>query len=86
MGTTDKFIVKLKKLPKDISFKELHNFLVGIKFNLSFRVRGSHYIYYVEENGEIKDLLVIPNHGIVKVIYIKKVVDLIDERGINDEK
>lgn len=86
MGTFDKFIVKLNKIPKDVTFKELHGFLTNSRVNLSFRVRGSHFIYYIMENDVVKDLLVVPNHGIVKTVYIKKVVQLLKEWGIENEE
>lgn len=83
MGTVDKFIIKLNKIPKDVTFNELHNFLVGSRVNLDFRVNGSHYIYFYEEN---KVELVIPNHGIVKPAYIRQVVRLLEEQGIGYEE
>ena len=83
VGTVDKFISKLNRIPKDVTFKELHAFLVGSRINLSFRVKGSHYIYFYDED-DVK--LVIPNHGTVKSAYIKKVVDFLEEQGIDVEE
>lgn len=78
MGQIDKFLAKLQKIPKDITFDELHNVLTGPKVDWSFRNHGSsHYTYFLDN-----DLITIPKHKVVKPIYIIKVVQLLKEQGI----
>lgn len=87
MGQFEKFLNKLRRIPKDISFKDLHFFLTHNNIGWKFRCHGgSHYTYYITVDNEDIDIITIPNHHIVKPIYIKKVLDKLDEQGIFEDE
>lgn len=60
MSTFKKFYERLKRLPNDITFEELHSFLTSDKIGWQFRVNGSHYTYYIFEDGIQRDVTTIP--------------------------
>lgn len=87
MGQFEKYLEKLKRIPNDIDFDKLHTVLTGKRVNWSFRNNGgSHYVYFIEENGVPRDLVIIPRHGDVKAVYIDKVVRALEEQGIIDNE
>jgi len=81
-------LTKLEKLfahimnnPKDVNFDELDKVLRHYGFNCRQSGSGSsHYVYY---HRSLQDILTIPKNRPIKVIYVKKAIEAIEqlERG-----
>lgn len=81
MSTWDKLIARIIKLDKNISFEDVKKVLIGIGYTCRQPKSGSrHYIFRKDGAPNI----CIPNHGTVKVTYIKEVKQAIE--GEEDEK
>ncbi len=78
MTKKQKLIEKIKDNPKKIRFQELDKVLVSIGFKKRQPSKGSsHYIYTI--NGVT---VTIPyQRPYVKVVYVKKVVQILEELG-----
>ncbi len=73
MGKREKIIERLTNSPQNATFADIRNLLEYEGFYLD-RVTGSHHIFKYAETT-----FVIPVHNNkVKVIYVKKVLELID--------
>lgn len=78
MSRREKLRRKLRNNPQGATMQQVESLLIQFGFTLA-RVRGSHHIYEYEE-GDVWKQIIVPLHGRkVKRIYVKKVVDAIDE-------
>ncbi len=79
MTKKEKLLSKIKNNPKNIRFEEIDKILLDLGFERFQPSKGSsHYTYILE-----KHRLTIPyKKPFVKVIYIKKAIEIIDELGI----
>ena len=77
MSKRDKLRRKLRNNPKNASLQDMQTLLGHFNFTLK-RVAGSHH-FFVYEDGETKQILVLPVHKQkVKPEYIKEALQLID--------
>jgi predicted RNA binding protein YcfA (HicA-like mRNA interferase family) len=80
----DKLRQKLRNNPTEASMQDVETLLLRFGFSLA-RISGSHHIYEYEE-GSVSRQIVVPLHGRkVKKVYVKKVVEMIDELFPEDE-
>jgi predicted RNA binding protein YcfA (HicA-like mRNA interferase family) len=78
MSKREKLRRKLRNNPQGVTMQEVELLLTQFGFTLA-RVRGSHHIYEYEA-GDVWKQIIVPLHGRkVKTIYVKKIVDVIDE-------
>jgi predicted RNA binding protein YcfA (HicA-like mRNA interferase family) len=78
MSKRDKLRQKLRNNPKDATMQEVETLLGYFGF-VRVRIKGSHYIFEYETESDFRQT-VVPLHGRkVKKIYVKRVVNLIDE-------
>jgi predicted RNA binding protein YcfA (HicA-like mRNA interferase family) len=78
MSKREKLRRKLRNNPEGAAMQEVETLLLRFGFKLA-RVSGSHHIYEYEE-GDIWKQVIVPLHGRkVKKIYVKRVVEAIDE-------
>ncbi len=76
MSQMDKLIERICRLPNDIRFDEVRKVLEYCGYiTVAPRGGGSHY-KFVKKGNEI---IVIPNHGIVKRVYLERVKEIIEE-------
>jgi len=74
----DKLHRKLRNNPADATIRDVETLLTGFGFTLE-RVSGSHHIYEYQRD-DIWRQVVVPLHGRkVKKVYVRKVVEMIDE-------
>ncbi len=80
MSSLKKTYEKIIRIPKDMTFNELHNFLTNEKVGFKYRIKGSHYNY-------VKDGVnfTVPSHGVLKAAYLKEVVMKLEEIGFEVE-
>ena len=83
MSKRQKFFAYLSKkpTPSDVAFCDLESFCSGIGFNVSNRNGGSHYIFRYEDF-----VISVPNHGIVKQEYLRRIVQAIQEHDLSIEE
>lgn len=78
MAKRDKLRQRLRNNPVDASMRDVETLLLRFGFTLA-RISGSHHIYEYEED-DLWRQIVVPLHGQkVKKVYVKKVVELLDE-------
>lgn len=76
MSTFDKLLERIKSLDKNLRVKELIIVLESLGYTWKQPGKGSsHYIFRKPNSPKI----VIPSHGTIKVIYVKKVKELLEE-------
>ncbi len=74
MTKKEKLFEKIKNNPKNVSFSEITKLLLDENFILE-RVSGSHHIFKKDDI-----IFVIPMHqNKVKTIYVKRVIEIIEE-------
>ena len=74
MGKREKLIDRLTNSPQNATFADIRNLLEYEGFYLD-RVKGSHHVFIYAETS-----FVIPVHNNrVKAIYVRKVLELIDQ-------
>jgi predicted RNA binding protein YcfA (HicA-like mRNA interferase family) len=84
MSKRAKLLKKLRNNPKDARINDLDT-LVGYFGFVLLRITGSHRIYQYNFQGQIKQIA-IPLHGSsVKVVYVKRVIDIIDQITTEDD-
>lgn len=84
MSKRDKLRQKLRNNPTQAKMQDVETLLVRFGFMLA-RISGSHHIYEYEEN-DISRQIVVPLHGRkVKKVYVKKVIEMLDELFPEDE-
>lgn len=78
MSKREKLRRKLRNNPENATMREVETLLSRFGFTLA-RISGSHHIYEYDA-GDIWKQVIVPLHGSkVKKIYVKKVVEAIDE-------
>jgi predicted RNA binding protein YcfA (HicA-like mRNA interferase family) len=78
MSKRDKLRRRLRNNPGSGTMQDVETLLLGYGFTLA-RVSGSHHIFEYQE-GDLWKQVIVPLHGSkVKKIYVKKVVEAIDE-------
>jgi len=78
MSKREKLRRKLRNNPENATMQEVETLLSRFGFTLA-RISGSHHIYEYDV-GDIWKQVIVPLHGSkVKKIYVKKVVEAIDE-------
>ena len=76
MSKREKLLEKLKQSPFNVSFADIRRLLESEEFFLD-RVNGSHHIF---RKADI--IFVVPVHqNRVKAIYVKRVIEIIEEHG-----
>ena len=81
MSQFDKLIERIRSLDLDLQFAELQKVLEYYGYTLNNRKTGSSH-YTFRKPG--KDLLTIPKHKPIKIIYLKKVREIIEEEEKNE--
>ncbi|MBR0084975.1 MAG: type II toxin-antitoxin system HicA family toxin [Lachnospiraceae bacterium] len=81
MSRFDKLIARIQSLDLDLQFAELQKVLEFYGYTLNSRKTGSSH-YTFRKPG--KDLLTIPKHKPIKIIYLKKVREIIEEEEKNE--
>jgi predicted RNA binding protein YcfA (HicA-like mRNA interferase family) len=76
MSKRQKLLERIRRNPKNVSFRELRTLLDAYGFELK-RTRGSHYSFVVWIGGQ-SILLVIPYQQSLQAVYVKKALDLIE--------
>jgi predicted RNA binding protein YcfA (HicA-like mRNA interferase family) len=79
MSRYDKLLEKMKRNPKDISFVDLKKILEKSGY-IGINTGGSHWVF--RKDGYLS--ITIPYKRPVKIIYVKKVLEIIGES--NDKK
>ena len=83
MSTLKKIYDKINNSPKELSFEQIHNFLINEKIGFEYRVsKSSHYQY--KKGGVV---FTLPRHG--KTIsggYIDLIAEKLEEAGIEVKK
>ncbi|HCT62990.1 MAG TPA: hypothetical protein DIC19_02710 [Erysipelotrichaceae bacterium] len=87
MGADEKLMIRIfgRKVPNDITFKELSRFLINIGFILQTH-KGAHYNF---KHPNLVYILTIDSHDErkpVNKVYINKVKEALEELGINGEE
>jgi predicted RNA binding protein YcfA (HicA-like mRNA interferase family) len=77
MTKREKLISRIRNNPKDVSLRDIRVLLEAFGFEL-IRIRGSHHIFVGMVSGE-EITLAIPSRHPVKVVYVKRVIEIIDE-------
>jgi len=78
MSKREKLRRKLRNNPENATMQEVETLLSRFGFTLA-RISGSHHIYEYDV-GDLWKQVIVPLHGSkVKKIYVKKVVEAIDE-------
>ncbi len=75
MSKYDKLIEKMKNNPKNISFEELEKILKKEGYE-SINTGGSHWVFRKENEISIT----IPYKKPIKIIYVKKVLEILEKR------
>lgn len=78
MSKKDKLIDAIKNNPKNVKFEDLKKILEKLGY-VSINRGGSHYVFTKKDSIS----LTIPYKRPVKVIYVKQVINIIEEE--NDE-
>ena len=74
MTKKEKLFERIKNNPKNVRFSDLKQLLIDENFILD-RISGSHHIF---RRGDI--IFVMPMHkNQVKSVYVKKVIEIIEE-------
>ena len=79
MSKKDKLIDVIKNNPKNVKFEDLKKILLHIGYKAINR-GGSHYVFTKKDRTS----LTIPYKRPVKIIYVKQVIQIIEEE--HDEK
>jgi predicted RNA binding protein YcfA (HicA-like mRNA interferase family) len=77
MTKREKLLKRVRNNPKDVSLQDLGSLLEAFGFELN-RIKGSHRIFVGMVAGE-EITLAIPSRHPVKVVYVKRVIEIIDE-------
>lgn len=78
MSKREKLRRRLRNNPQGATMQDVETLLTRFGFILA-RVTGSHHIYEYEE-GNVWKQVIVPLHGRkVKKVYVKKVIEAIDE-------
>lgn len=75
MSKRDKLIKKLKNNPSNVRFEVMRNLLLGEGFEERQPKKGSSHYTYTRESK----IITLPKHYPVNKLYVKKVLDLLDE-------
>lgn len=78
MSTIKKLIQKMESQPNGIKFQELEKVLNYINF-FETRQKGSHKRF---KNEKTQESITIPVQNPMKAIYIKKILEIIEEEQI----
>ncbi len=87
MGKREKELEKIRRNPKDVTPQELER--LAKKFGFIWIEKTNHAAV---THKWIKDTFMIPRHKPIKAVYVKRVLQYIDEiiaieeKGENDEK
>lgn len=86
MGADEKLLAKLsgKKIPNDITMNELNRFLLNMGFSLHSQV-SAHYNF---KHPGLEYIITIDSHDFrrdVNPIYVRKVIDALEELGLKGE-
>ena len=74
MSKYDKLLNKLKNNPKNVDFKIIRKLLEDNGYN-AINTGGSHWVFRKEGYSSIT----IPHKKPIKIIYVKKVLSIIEE-------
>ena len=81
MSTLKKLVAAMKNNPKDVSFEDIDKIMLHFGFTCRQpRSGSSHYTY----SHEVVGLLTIPKNRPIKAVYVRRVLQLIEE--LQEEK
>ncbi len=76
MSRREKLVETLKQSPNNVTFAQIRKLLEQEGFSLE-RITGSHHVFKREQT-----IFVVPVHkNKVKAVYVKRVVEIIEEYG-----
>jgi predicted RNA binding protein YcfA (HicA-like mRNA interferase family) len=80
MGKTEKLLERFRQNPRNVRFEEMDKLLLTLGFIK--RQKGSHATYVLKGQGRIS----IPfRKPFILPVYVKEVLNLLDELAIGDE-
>lgn len=82
MTQWDKLIFRLNALSKDMRFIELQKILENCGYRMESPSGGSSHFTFRKQG---KEPITIPKHNPIKVMYVKKVRNIVENEGDNDE-
>jgi predicted RNA binding protein YcfA (HicA-like mRNA interferase family) len=84
MSKREKRLSRLRHNPKSVTFEELTQVLGDFGFNLK-RSKGSHYIFEAIIAGIVWQFVVPYQKPHIKVVHVRKAIELLDEISIHLE-
>ncbi len=84
MRKLQKLLERIRQNPKNVSFKDLSKVLEAYGFELK-RTKGIHNSFVGRISGK-SILLVIPYNEPLKIVYVKKALEHIDQIGYETEE
>jgi predicted RNA binding protein YcfA (HicA-like mRNA interferase family) len=85
MSKRKKRLERLRKNPKVVTIEQLRQVLEDHGFILK-RIKGSHYLFEIELEGENRTLTIPVHTPHIKVVYIKQSLQLIDTLASAEEE
>lgn len=82
MTQWDKLIYRLNALSKDMRFFELRKILENCGYRMESPSGGSSHFTFRKQG---KEPITIPKHNPIKVMYVKKVRNIVENEGDNHE-
>lgn len=76
MGKIDKLYSKMKRNPKNVTFKDIETICKHFDCYVENYSGGSHYAI---GHSKILNTITVPRHNPVKEVYVKRVLEIIDE-------
>lgn len=76
MGKIDKLYSKMKRNPKDVTFKEIETICKHFGCYVENYSGGSHYSI---GHLKVQESIIVPRHDPIKQIYVKRALNLIDK-------
>jgi predicted RNA binding protein YcfA (HicA-like mRNA interferase family) len=83
MSRKSKLLERIQRNPNNVEFRDLQRLLELYGFELK-RTKGSHHSFAGEVGGE-KRLVVIPYRRPLKSVYVKQVLELVEEIEADEE-
>lgn len=83
MSRKEKLLERIRRNPNNVAFRDLQRLLELFGFELK-RSKGSHHSFVGEVGGQ-KRLIVIPFRRPLKTVYVKQVLELVEEIEAEEE-
>ncbi len=82
MSIWEKLLFKLQNLSKDLRFDELKKVLERIGYSMDKPNGGSSHYTFRKPNC---NPITIPKHNPIKIIYVKKIKEIVEKEILNNE-